>query len=360
MTPLVLEGAEGEAGRIVREYHAALPQRIAEAVSMAESSLIPARVSAGMGREDSISFNRRFLMKDGSVRMNPGQLNPEIVKPMGPIDPTITVAYFEDADQKPLATQVNFALHATCWGGRDFSADYPGVLARLLGDVKGLGMMTQFLQGASGNLNQVDVASKRRHFGAEITNRVGTILAAETLRTYSKLEDVSGSPLRVFSEIVHLPVPEFTADDVKQAQAVIERSRGPQPGRPAFLELVHAFTIINVTGRHQSKPLEAEVQVIALGDKLAWVGLPGEVFVELGMAVRAASPFQYTLISELANDMFDYFPDRKAFDQGGYEVVTARAKAGCGEMLVDAVRRLLAQAYRNQPGARYQPGFPGK
>ena len=52
---------------------------------------------------------------------------------------------------------------------------------------------------------------------------------------------------------------------------------------PAFLERVQAFKVLDVAAR-EGKPLEAEVQVIALGDDLAWVGLPGEIFVELGLA----------------------------------------------------------------------------
>ena len=81
--------------------------------------------------------------------------------------------------------------------------------------------------------------------------------------------------------------------------------------------------------------------MIALGDDLAWVGLPGEIFVELGMAIKLASPFRYTIIDELAGDMTDYVPDRKGFSQGGYEAVNSRCTPGCGEALINAAARLL-------------------
>ena len=347
MTPLVLEGAEGETARIANEYHAALPGKIAEAVRLAESNLTPARVWAAIGREDSISFNRRFLMKDGSVRMNPGQMNPDIVKPMGPIDPDLAVVYFDSPDSKPLATNVNFALHVTAFGGPQFSADYPAVMARLLGEVKGPEMLTLFTQGASGNINQVNVKTRERQSGPATSARLGTILAADVLKACDSLQPLATEPLQVRSETVKLPAPEFTAAEVEKAREVVARSRKPGPGGPAFLDLVHAFTVLNVTGRHQSKPIDAEVQVITLGDQLAWVGLPAEDFVELGMAVKLASPFRYTIVNELANDMLDYIPDRRAYDQGGYEVVTARCTPGCGEILVDTARRLLVDAHRD-------------
>ena len=51
----------------------------------------------------------------------------------------------------------------------------------------------------------------------------------------------------------------------------------------------------------QDVPLEVEVQAIAFSDDLAIVALPGEIFVELGLAIKAASPFKHTFIAELAN-----------------------------------------------------------
>jgi len=87
--------------------------------------------------------------------------------------------------------------------------------------------------------------------------------------------------------------------------------------------------------------LEAEVQVIALGGQLAWVGLPGEIFTELGMAIKTASPFRYTVVSELANGSIGYVPNRKAYPEGAYESESARCGPGSGEMLVDAAVRML-------------------
>jgi len=56
-------------------------------------------------------------------------------------------------------------------------------------------------------------------------------------------------------------------------------------------------------------------------------------------------------MSWLANGMLDYIPDRKACDEGGYEPATSRRKAGCEELMVDAARKLLIEAYRGHPGA---------
>jgi hypothetical protein len=85
------------------------------------------------------------------------------------------------------------------------------------------------------------------------------------------------------------------------------------------------------------------VQVIAFSDDLAIVSLPGEIFVELGLALKKASPFKHTFIAELANGSIGYIPNRSAYAEGNYEVVSARCVAGSGEILVDEAVRLLKE-----------------
>ncbi len=87
--------AFGGQSELVKSYRGGLPAKIAEAVRRAEAQLVPARVLAARGREESIAFNRRYHMKDGTVGWNPGKLNPNIIKPAGTIDPEVPVVFFE-------------------------------------------------------------------------------------------------------------------------------------------------------------------------------------------------------------------------------------------------------------------------
>jgi hypothetical protein len=82
---------------------------------------------------------------------------------------------------------------------------------------------------------------------------------------------------------------------------------------------------------------------------LAWVSLPGEIFVELGLAIKQDSPFKQTIIVELANGSIGYIPTRRAYRQGNYEVVSARCDEGSGELLVDAAIRMLKEIYGAMP-----------
>src|SRR5262245_60574990 len=103
--------ALGGSHPLAQEYTYALPALIARAVKQANEKLAPARVSYGTGVEENLAFNRRFHMKDGTVGWNPGKLNPNIIQPAGPTDPTVQVVYFSADNDQPIATYVNFAMH---------------------------------------------------------------------------------------------------------------------------------------------------------------------------------------------------------------------------------------------------------
>jgi neutral ceramidase len=105
---------------------------------------------------------------------------------------------------------------------------------------------------------------------------------------------------------------------------------------------VNAFKVLELDAR-AGKPIEAEVQTITLGSDLAIVGLPGEIFVDLGKAIKAASKYKTTIVVELANGSIGYVPDRKAYPEGAYEVISSRVAEGGGERLVEAALRLLQQ-----------------
>ena len=339
-----LTGVDAATKKIATDYHKALPGWIAESVEKAVADLQPAHVSKAVGHEDSISFIRRFRMKDGRVGWNPGKLNPDIVHPIGTIDPVVPVVYFSTPDREPLAMYVSFANHLDTVGGMEFSADYPYTLAKQLREAKGPDMLTVFTIGTAGNINHIDVKSSDRQKGHNEAARIGTILAGEVLRTFRKLETIEPGAIQGSREIVPLETAPIKPQDPEWAQGVVARYGTPEAA--PFYEQVHAFKVLDIEKRN-GKPIDAEVQVITLGDQIAWVGLPGEIFVELGKAIKIASPFPLTIIAELANGSIGYVPDRRAYRQGAYEVISTRVAAGSGEELVESATRQLV-AHRNR------------
>ena len=91
----------------------------------------------------------------------------------------------------------------------------------------------------------------------------------------------------------------------------------------------------------ERRELATAMTVVTVGD-LAIVGIPGELFVELGLAIKANPHFAQTFIAGYCNDLIGYIPTRAAYPEGGYEVDTARIAAGSGETIVDTALSALA------------------
>jgi neutral ceramidase len=339
------ESVLGGTSDLAVRYTSELPAKIARAVKLAEERLAPARATIGHGHETSIAFNRRYHMADGSVGWNPGKLNPRIVKPAGPIDPDVPVVLFTSPPKKAIAVYVNYAVHLDNVGGLKISADLPYTLSKMLADVLGPDTVTVYTTGCCGDVNHVDVTWAEPQKGFENAARMGTILAAEVLRTTPRLKPVADGALRVRSQMVKLPLARVTAEDVAKARDVVQRrGDGRSANRVSFLEQVQAFKALDVDAR-KGQPHEVEVQVVTLGREIAWVSLPGEIFVELGLALKQDSPFPHTIVAELANGSVGYIPARRAFVQGNYEVVSSRCAEDAGELLVATAVRLLKDLY---------------
>jgi neutral ceramidase len=331
------------ANDITTTYTSSLAEKIAQAVRNAAANLTNVTISAATGRCDTIAFNRRFYMKDGSVAWNPGKLNPDIMHPAGATDPEVGLVLFEPphraAQLVPAhAIYINFAMHPDTVGGAMFSADYPGALSRRMSDYHGTNCVTLFANGTCGNLNHVDVTWARQQNTRAEPERLGTILAASVFLAEKNLHEIKPAPLRVKSETVQLPLAPITLPEIEQARTTVRT--GDDKTRENFMKLVKAYQVLDVAAR-EGKPLEVEVQVITLGDELAWVSLPGEIFVELGLALKKRSPFKQTMIAELANGSIGYIPDRRSYAEGNYEPVSARCAPGSGEQLIETASKLL-------------------
>ncbi len=325
----------GKEGERARAYAAALPGKIADAVEKAAQAMVAANVKSASGREETLTFNRRFHMTDGSVGWNPGKMNPKIIKPAGPIDPDVGVISIETKGGEALATVVNYALHLDTVGGLEISADYPYTLAKTVAAARP--GMTMFSIGCAGNLNHIDVKTARPQKGHEEAARIGSTLGTEVVRTLPRLEG-GDAHLGTASMVVRLALAAHDPNAVEWAKRTAATYGQPKPA--PFLELVKAYRILDVEALG-GRPLEAEVQVIRLNRDTALVALPGEIFTELGLAIKRGSPFKRTIVVELANGSLGYVPDRKGFGEGNYEAVSARCAAGSGEKLVDAAIELL-------------------
>jgi neutral ceramidase len=375
--------------RRAADYMDALPQRLATAIALAARRLRPARAAWGTGHEAGVSFNRRFRMRDGTVHMNPGRLNPDIVEPAGPIDPELGLLWIEGEDGAPVAVVSCFALHYVGTDhSRHVSADYFGAYARWLQRIFGPEVVPLLLNGASGDINNADVFAPHQLGGSIQARRVAGVLAGETLRVVQKLHPTGEITLDAASARLPFRRKAVTPEDLALAERILAvpeatppeeirrhaglGDRGPfswvvgQPLRPGVLRTYARECQILA---ELPEEMETEVQALRIGG-CALVALPGEIFVELGLAIKARSPFGpgdaasvegtqpnrtpegrgVTLVASLANDYVGYVPTRRAqLEEGGYETWAARSAlpaAGTGEAMVDVAVKLLDELQR--------------
>ncbi|HYL60232.1 MAG TPA: hypothetical protein VEU51_15285, partial [Candidatus Acidoferrales bacterium] len=90
------------------------------------------------------------------------------------------------------------------------------------------------------------------------------------------------------------------------------------------------------------REMTAAITVLAVGDA-AFVGIPGELFVEFGLELKQNPHFRHTFVVGYCNDLIGYIPTAAAYPQGGYEVESARVASGSGEVMVAAALTALAE-----------------
>ncbi|MBN1873369.1 MAG: hypothetical protein JXA33_03995, partial [Anaerolineae bacterium] len=91
------------------------------------------------------------------------------------------------------------------------------------------------------------------------------------------------------------------------------------------------------------EPVSAEVQALRVGE-WAIVTTPGEVFNQIGVQVKATSPFPHTFFVGYANGSIGYIPVPEAYLEGGYEVIHASQVTPEAAGLLTATCEQLLQA----------------
>ena len=325
----------------------------ASAVARANENLAGARISIGRASEDRISFNRRLRRKDGSTQMNwealaPGFDPDEIDAAWGPVDPEVICLVIEQGG-RPAAAVVNFGLHPAVLAGDNwlYSADYPGALANAMRSIHGDDFTTLFFNGCCGNTNHVDYREPAQGRGFQQVERVGHILAATASRAMRVAVPVAAGRVAVSSRKVSLERIKIDEDLRGRSEKILEdRQDGSPKGQVDGLPDAYFAEMRLGMYKKQSEPDAVEVTAVRLGD-VCLVGLPGEAFCELGIAIKQDSPAPNTLVAGLTNDCVGYLPTKGSFAHGGYETTIGSTmyEPGAAERLVRSALSQLRELY---------------
>lgn len=338
-------------------YNEFLSSRLADVASMAVADMSPASLAIGTSEAKRISFLRRYRMKDGSIRTNPGVGNPDIAEPIGFLDETVRTIRIRRDGRGEIAV-VNFATHPDVVGGEMLSGDWPAFVRRTFERAEP-GVKCIYFNGTQGDVNHVctDPRPGEREGlhpdfddvdrGYEHARHMGRTVAAAALSAWGRCERVAAGPIRFAVESISVPAQTPKPEELPQAR---EYDRLHREGRDAEIPFtgMALTTVVAEAGRmlmlaDGPKSFELPLSAVSLGDAIAFAGLPGEPFSEIGRDVRARSQFRMTIATCLTNGSCGYFPVASAYAEGGYEARSSVFDRSTAQALVAGMSGILAK-----------------
>jgi len=298
-------------------------KKAADAIIMAWNKRVDAKIGYGCQEEYGVAFNRRYYMQDGTLKTNPGVLNPNVVKSASPIDPQVGVLRVDNADGEPIGVIVNHAVHPDVVGGTKYCADYIGELARTMKKVYGEDFGVVYMNGCCGDINHVDVLGGTNAPRGKQHLKMGKILAGDAIAVLERTLTSDAVELGNANTEFHGTRRRPSAEDYKWALETLKDENATTVNR----------SYANAWKRMYEEPIpdpDIEVQSCSIkflepmkngkipGD-VALCSLPGEIFVEIGLELKEKSPFAHTMICELADGYFGYISTKRGIEEGGYE-----------------------------------------
>jgi len=313
------------------------------AVNQAAQAMTPSAWGCRSGREETISHYRRLLADDGHVVMNWEPWPAErIVRALGVIDPEVGVLKFTAAanPSQILALLFNHAGHPNVLSGDNYllTPDYPGLAEQLL--EQQLGGTALFFNGAQGTMD-IDGLKDRDWAGRD---RVAGALATAVRRTASTIQPQTAIRMRSACVNYTIPARRITPAELVWADKVLQSTGGAVKAVADGVGDDYKAQLYRKQHACEHQPVAMEQICVALDD-CALLSFPGELFTEIGMQIKARSPFRHTYIIGLANGYVGYLPTRQAIREGGYEPETRRLDDSAEELIIahslELMRRLV-------------------
>ena len=313
----------------------------AKAAAEALSDLSPATMLMGRGEAKGISFIRRYRMKDGTVRTNPGMGNPNIDCPLGEPDEQLQLVRFIRSGKREIAV-VNFQCHPDTIGGNKFSADWPGLACTYLERAMEGAVNAILINGAQGDTNHMRVKKAPgevipRHY--EMAKHMGRVVAGSALSVWGLCAPAKVGKVQATVRQVKVLTNKGRPEEIPLAKKYVElhlSGRGneiPGVGMEHTANLAAAYRMLELADSPEE--VDVPVSVVTIGDSLAFGGFPGEPFTWIGTEIKSRSPFAMTIPACCVNGQRGYFPVKSAYTDGGYENATSRFKPGIAERLAE-------------------------
>jgi Neutral/alkaline non-lysosomal ceramidase, N-terminal len=334
------------------EWERALPEKIASAIIQANGNLQPA-ILRSASAQFTLGVHRRLMRPHRQVQIAANR--------SGPADAQVEALGAYRRDGTTIAFLMNYPCHGVvlCEDNLLYSRDWPGfAMDEIESAAASAGAprpISIFIQGATGNIDP------RSRGNFEVAEQHGRAMGRAAFDALSHAPSISEGKVAARRIALNLKLKDLSADlaiardCAAQTQLSLDNHRGGDGYQLKRLRDHHAQSLaalsalealeeqnrrdrrVNVT----SRVLATAMTVVTIGN-LAFVGVPGELFVELGLALKATPHFAQTFVAGYCNDLIGYIPTRAAYPEGGYEVDSARIATGSGETIVDTALSALA------------------
>lgn len=348
----------GHEGDTLTPWEQTLELYILSSAQRALEDMSKATLSVAQGKVERVAFIRRYRMKDGYVRTNPGVNNPDIIETIGLPDEIEQLLRIK-RQGKPEIVLVNFQVHPDVVGGTRISADYPRFVRETVEQALKNRVRCIYLNGTCGDLNHVNTSplpGERNGLeatsfddclrGYEYSRNMGRAIAGEALKIYGKTEEVSAVPIRFEQKTIQVPSNRAKPEDLPHAEHIVALHKAGRdaelPYQAMELTTAVAEALRMVKLKDGPDDFTLNIASVAMGE-VALLGIPGEPFNQVGRSIKEESPFKMTLVSGLTNGDEAYFPLKEAYDEGGYEARSSSFRRGVAEAITDAAISLLKE-----------------
>jgi len=351
--PFLIKDSQNE---LEQEYYQFVRRKMADATCLALDDLKPAKMGVGAGNAPDIAFVRRFRMKDGSVRTNPGVNNPEILAPIGDVDERVSVLRF-DREHAETLVLVNFGCHPDTVGGTKVSADWPGFTRRTVEKVLD-NTKCIFFNGAEGDVNHVKVHTKDGDLngmfldfddvsrGYAHARYMGRVVTGGVLQAFDKVKYIDVDSIKYKQCTIHVPSHMPDKSEVPEARCFISMYEAgkaeelPYKGMMLTTVLANARRILRL--EHGPESFDMELSAISIGN-VALIGIPGEPFTGIGRGLKECAGWEMVIPTCCTNGAQGYFPMKEAYEEGGYEAGNSSYQAGVAEQMIKEGKELLKE-----------------
>ena len=340
-------------------YRKLVIEGIADSVIRAHQSLRPAAVGAAAHPLPEEVFNRRWFLKPGKmplnpfgeldqVKMNPGTSAEVLDRPAGPTDPDVTVLSIQDTkSRKPLALFASYSLHYVGATPRALvSADYFGEFCRLMPSrVRGGEEFVAMLaNGTSGDINNIPfLVTRPPREPFEQIRIVAQKTADAAWHAWRSIErHEADATLGMVQREITLKMRRPTSEQIERAKAVLAIT--DEAERAKLPRLAEAYARRTLSLAEGDETVDVVLQAVRIGD-LALCAIPFEVLVEIGLDIKARSPFPRNVVIGIANGSHGYLPTPEQHALGGYEtwMGTCRVQEDASVIITKHLLEMLAE-----------------